>query len=281
MNAQSMRIEPRLNCQSDVALRTGPFVREAFTFEPRAWVWSRRKRTLDLAVALTGVVVISPLLLLVAALIKLTSKGSVFFRQTRVGAAGRLFEVIKFRTMRSTTHHSGVYVTKQTDNRITPIGRLLRRYKIDELPQLFNVIRGEMSIVGPRPLVPEQDPILFDCKPGITSAASLVFHDQEALLEHVPDASAGYVHDEIINPAKAAVDADYMRNSTLRSDLRVILSTAAKIWCRWNLCAADLDQLDIAERVRTAVRECHTSHAIYRLSAALGRGEPPPCALGK
>lgn len=187
------------------------------------------KRTFDIISAGTGLVVLSPLLLLIGVALKLHDEGPVFYRARRVGKDGDLFDVLKFRSMIPDAGKQGPGITADGDARITPLGRILRRTKLDELPQLINVVRGEMSLTGPRPEDPryvelytaEQREIL-SVRPGITSAASLAFRHEEQLLSGA-DWERKYL--EEVMPAKLAVDLDYIRHSTLTSDVRLIVRT--------------------------------------------------------
>ncbi len=188
------------------------------------------KHSLDKLAAGIGIVVLSPVLLLVAAGVKLTSAGPVVFRQARVGQHGRLFVIFKFRTMYHRRAAGGLCVTAKCDKRITPFGRLLRRTKIDELPQLVNVLRGEMSLVGPRPEVPAYvrrfsnlyDPILR-VRPGITHRASILFRDEESILDGAQDPDRMYT--EEILPRKLAIYQRDLDRDGLLDDIRTILDT--------------------------------------------------------
>ena len=188
------------------------------------------KRFLDLVASSLGLVMASPLLVLCALLVRLTSRGPVFFRQVRLGQHGRPFKVFKFRTMRAGAHRSGPSVVVPGDPRLTLVGRFLRRTKLDELPQLLNVLRGEMSIVGPRPRVPEEvnlgqpdERALLTLRPGLTSYAS-VYHRMEAdycARQEAPQA----VHREVILPQKGYLDAEYVKSLSFMLDLKLILLT--------------------------------------------------------
>ena len=158
------------------------------------WNQSRGKRLFDLFLAAALLVLVTPLMLAVAFVVKLTSRGPIFYRQWRVGQEGREFQLIKFRTMRH-ARQPGPSVTRAGDPRITAAGRVLRKWKLDELPQLFNIIRGEMSFVGPRPDVAEylaslngEQRKILCLRPGITGLATLHYHDEEQLLSSVPGA---------------------------------------------------------------------------------------------
>ncbi|UXH77645.1 sugar transferase [Roseateles amylovorans] len=189
------------------------------------------KRLFDLLCAGIGLLLLSPLLLLVAAWIKLDSPGPVMFRQERVGRGGRPFFIHKFRTMRVDAPSLGPQITVGADARITRSGRLLRASKIDELPQLWDVVRGAMSLVGPRPEVPryvalypaELREIVLSVRPGITDPASLSFRNESELLAQAEDPEREYV--EVVMPMKLRLAADYVRNASLGGDIRLILAT--------------------------------------------------------
>ena len=180
------------------------------------------KRGFDVAVAAIGLVLASLPMLLAAVLTKATSRGPVFYRQTRVGLHGRPFTLYKFRSM-AVRGGEGPSVTAEGDNRITPIGSVLRRWKIDELPQLWSVLIGDMSIIGPRPEVerfvrrytPEQRRIL-DQRPGLASMAQLVYPHESELLRGLRDPELAYAAELL--PRKIAVDLEYERRRTLFSD---------------------------------------------------------------
>ena len=192
------------------------------------------KRLFDLAAAGTGLLVLAPLLAAIAAVILVEDGRPVFFRQERVGRDGRPFRIWKFRTMVRDAGRRGMAITVGRDPRITRIGHWLRRFKLDELPQLWNVVRGEMSLVGPRPEVPryvalytpEQRRVLA-LVPGITDPASIAYRDEAALLAESDDPERLYV--ERIMPDKIRINLDYAARRSLWSDLRVILETLVKI----------------------------------------------------
>lgn len=187
------------------------------------------KRTLDVIAALVGLVVASPLLLVAAMAVRLESAGPVIFRQERVGLDGKTFEILKFRTMRAGA--VGSQVTAGGDPRITRSGRWLRSTKVDELPQLVNVLRGEMSLVGPRPEVPkyvdqwpeEARRLVLSVRPGITDPASIEFRREAEELAAVEDPERHYV--DVILPRKVALYSQYVRTQSFRGDLRIIGDT--------------------------------------------------------
>lgn len=186
------------------------------------------KRFLDILLSLLAVVLLVPVFLLCALAVRLDSPGPVLFRQVRVGRHGRPFQILKFRTMVHAPATEGALVTSSNDTRITAAGRWLRRSKLDELPQLFNVLVGEMSLVGPRPEVPKYvalyPPALRDLvlsvRPGITDEAAIEFRDEGELLAASPDPERLYQNE--ILPRKLVRYADYARSHTVMGDLRII-----------------------------------------------------------
>jgi lipopolysaccharide/colanic/teichoic acid biosynthesis glycosyltransferase len=191
---------------------------------------TKLKRTLDLIAAGLGLLVLSPLLGVLALAILLDDGAPVLFVQERVGRHGAHFRILKLRTMRVQPPGQGPLLTAASDARVTRVGRVLRRSKLDELPQLVNVLRGEMSLVGPRPEVAryvacysETQRAVLALTPGITDPASLAFLDEERLLAAVAEPERFYV--EHAMPAKIALNLDYARRATFWSDVRVILQT--------------------------------------------------------
>ena len=186
------------------------------------------------ALALTA---LGPVLAAIAAAIKLDSPGPVFYRGLRAGRRGVEFRIYKFRTMHVGPDNSGPRITRYGDRRVTRVGRVLRRTKLDELPQLLNVLKGDMSIVGPRPedphyvalYSPEQRKVL-DVRPGITSLASVQFRDEEALLVG-SDWERTYVNE--VMPAKLEIDLAYVRDRSLLLDARVLWATARTLVQSW------------------------------------------------
>ena len=167
---------------------------------------------------------LGPFLLVVALLVRLTSHGPVLFRQRRMGRNGLEFTLYKFRSMR-VANAAGPHVTVIGDVRITPFGALLRRYKLDELPQFWNVLRGDMSLVGPRPKLPHHEGLCLPCRPGITGAATLAFRREEELLASIPGHELDSFYEELIKPRKARIDREYIRNATLLTDLQLLWKT--------------------------------------------------------
>ena len=189
------------------------------------------KRLFDFYCATLGLLLLSPALLAVALWIKMDSSGSVFFRQIRVGQHGHLFRIYKFRTMVQNAEAKGRQITVMTDPRITRSGHFLRKHKLDELPQLLNVVLGEMSLVGPRPEVPryvEKWPdisrqLILSVPPGITDFASIEFRSENDLLEHASDPEREYI--EHILPIKVNYYLKYVRERSFWLDLVLIFRT--------------------------------------------------------
>ncbi|MBX6365251.1 MAG: sugar transferase [Gemmatimonadetes bacterium] len=195
---------------------------------------SAAKRAFDLVAALAGLLVLWPLFLLVALAIKLDDGGSVFFRQTRVGWHGRPFRLWKFRTMVPDAERRGGQLTVGRDPRITRVGYWLRRWKLDELPQLLNVVAGEMSLVGPRPEVPryvarytEAQRRVLEVRPGITDPAAIEYCDESELLARADDPERLYV--EELLPRKLQMNLQYAREATVWRDVGMVLRTLARL----------------------------------------------------
>ena len=185
------------------------------------------KRSFDIVVSGLGLFFLSPIILCAIILAAIDTRASGIFRQKRVGRDGRLFDVVKVRTMRPV---AGTVVTTSNDPRITPVGARLRKLKLDELPQLWNVLKGEMSLVGPRPDVPGyldrltgEDRVLLTLRPGITGPATLKYRNEEELLAGVSDPETYY--DEVIWPDKVRINKAYLENWSFWSDLGYLLKT--------------------------------------------------------
>lgn len=193
------------------------------------------KRAFDLLVGGAGLLLAAPLMLALALWVKADSPGPALFRQQRVGQGGRMFNILKFRTMRAGSAEQGPAVTAAGDARITRAGAWLRRTKLDELPQLLNVLRGEMSLVGPRPEVPRYMALyepavrerILSVRPGITDLAALEFRDEERLLAAAPDVERAYV--EQILPVKQRYYLDYVARHSVGGDVRILLKTLAAL----------------------------------------------------
>jgi lipopolysaccharide/colanic/teichoic acid biosynthesis glycosyltransferase len=186
------------------------------------------KRAFDLILGVLALVALSPLMAAIAAWVRIDSRGPALFRQERIGRAGRPFTILKFRTMVSAQPVDAGLLTLGSDARVTRAGRFLRRTKLDELPQLVNVVRGEMSIVGPRPevaryvaLYPAPDrELILSVRPGLTDYAALAFRDESELLTSAEDAETTYTRD--ILPRKIALYRRYVAEQSLLLDLRLV-----------------------------------------------------------
>jgi lipopolysaccharide/colanic/teichoic acid biosynthesis glycosyltransferase len=191
------------------------------------WSVSLPKRCFDAVVALLVLTSLALPMMAMAILIRLFSHGPALFVQQRVGREGKLFSIYKFRSMGSSVGAApGPGLTRDGDSRITPLGRILRKFKIDELPQFYNVLRGDMSLIGPRPTLPQYAAILnMPFRPGITGAATLAFRREEEVLRHIHPALLDAFYDRHIRPMKALIDVDYMANATLLSDMRIVAET--------------------------------------------------------
>ncbi len=192
------------------------------------------KRSLDIIISLLGLLILGPLLLVIAICIALDSKGGVFYRQLRVGQYGKVFYLFKFRTMHPDADKKGLLTVGGRDPRVTGIGYYLRKYKLDELPQLLNVLNGSMSLVGPRPEVKkyvdlysiEQRKVL-DVRPGITDYASLYYFSENDLLAKAENPEKTYI--EEIMPAKLELNKKYIQDAGLITDLKIIFKTLIKV----------------------------------------------------
>lgn len=185
------------------------------------------KRTLDFFLALAAFLLVVPLLSLIALAVKLTSRGPALFRQERMGMNGKPFTILKFRTMRV---QDGPLVTARNDARITRVGRWLRRAKLDELPQIVNVLRGDMSLVGPRPKISDHQASELICRPGLTGAATLAFIEEEKMLVTVPEDQLETYVIGTLHRIKSEVDHEYALRSTFRSDLLLMSSTVLHLF---------------------------------------------------
>jgi len=192
------------------------------------WPNSVGKRLFDILLAGSALIISAPLLLFIALFIRLTSRGPILFSQMRVGKNHIAFPIYKFRTMR-VGQPNGPLVTSRNDSRITFAGKVLRRFKLDELPQLYNVLRGDMSLVGPRPKVVGHEHNELRCKPGLTGAATLIFAHEDRLLAQIPDEEVELFIVEVLHRIKAQVDNEYEVDSTFLTDLKILIRTPIHI----------------------------------------------------
>ena len=193
------------------------------------------KRIFDIVSCTLAVLLLLPFEIIIALCIVCGSKGGVFYRQTRVGLNGKDFKLLKFRTMRPNADQQGLLITVGNDQRITRIGGFLRKYKIDELPQLLNIIKGDMSVVGPRPevrryvdLYDERQQRVLTVRPGLTDYASLQYISESELLAKSDDPEKTYI--EEIMPAKLELNLQYIENQSFKEDLKLIFKTITSIF---------------------------------------------------
>jgi lipopolysaccharide/colanic/teichoic acid biosynthesis glycosyltransferase len=204
---------------------------------PSPWTGSRLKRAFDITCAVPMTLAALPLMALVALLVRVTSPGPVLFRQQRCGKDVRSFELLKFRSMYHGNAVAGPGVTRAGDPRLTPLGRALRKWKLDELPQLFNIVQGHMTLVGPRPELPEFLTQLtapwfevYRLRPGITGWATLRYRDEEQLLTSVPPDELRSFYVRVLMPEKARLDLEYGGRATFWSDCAVLLRTGKALF---------------------------------------------------
>ena len=188
------------------------------------------KRVLDVLVSFGLLVCLAPLLAITALLVKLTSEGPILYMQERVGLGKRRFRIFKFRTMVHLAHRAHHAVTTADNQRFTPIGRFLRRWKLDEVPQLLNVLLGDMSLVGPRPRMPEHVISRLSCRPGITGWATMVFANEENVLARVPADQLNAFYRGTVLPMKRQLDTQYMARATFLSDLQLLVKSVLRRW---------------------------------------------------
>ena len=199
--------------------------------------YRNKKRVFDLFASVIGLILLSPFMLLISFFISIYDHGPVFYRAERTGRYGKPFRMFKFRSMVVDADKKGPSSASTTDSRITPFGKILRRYKLDELPQLFNVITGEMSIVGPRPevkkftdLYSEEEKAILSVKPGITDWASLWNSNEGELLEGSDDPDLTYM--QLIRPEKIQLQLKYVNDCNFLVDLKILMLTLRKVLIR-------------------------------------------------
>ncbi len=192
------------------------------------------KRIFDLILSLIGLIIILPIIIIISILIIVDSKGGVFYIQKRIGKNGNEFNMFKFRTMKPDSHKKGLLTVGSRDSRITKIGYYLRKYKVDELPQLINVLNGTMSFVGPRPevkkyvdLYNERQKLVLTVKPGITDYASLEYIDENTILGKSEDPEKLYI--EEVMPEKIEINLKYIKENNILTDIIIIFKTIKKI----------------------------------------------------
>jgi lipopolysaccharide/colanic/teichoic acid biosynthesis glycosyltransferase len=197
-------------------------------------MYSSFKRFFDIISSLMVLMLLSPLLLIIGLWIVLDSKGGAFYKQERIGKNNKPFDLYKFRSMRPNSDIQG-QITIGNDNRITKVGKFIRKYKIDELPQLFNILRGDMSVVGPRPevkkyvdLYNEEQLKVLSVKPGLSDYASIEYFDEQTVLGKAKDPNKEYI--EVVMPAKLKLNLKYIKDKSFTTDLKIIFKTLGKIF---------------------------------------------------
>ena len=193
------------------------------------------KRLCDIVLSALGLIIFCPLFLVRSIWVALDSTGGVFYRQTRVGRGGRDFKLLKFRSMRIGADKKGLITVGEKDARITKSGYYIRKYKFDELPQLINVLKGDMSFVGPRPevrkyvdLYTAEQLCVLNVRPGITDPASIQYSNENELLEKAENPEQYYIN--TVMPDKLRINLEYLEKRTLWSDFKVIIKTISKVW---------------------------------------------------
>lgn len=221
-------IEGLASAQSlELTDRTSPYL---VARRPSPWSHSWAKRIFDCLSALLALPLLAPVFLAIALVVRLTSPGPILFLQRRMGRHGRAFTILKFRTMIHSTEKAHHPVTTAYNQRFTPAGSFLRRWKLDELPQLLNVLSGDMSLVGPRPKMPAHVTTDLMCRPGITGAATIAFAREEEVLDRVPLHELESCYHTVVLPAKCRLDEDYMARATFLSDLKLLADSVLRRW---------------------------------------------------
>ncbi|MGO9340087.1 MAG: sugar transferase [Terracidiphilus sp.] len=194
------------------------------------WSQSGAKRVFDCVCVVSMLPILIPIFLAVGLAVRLTSSGPVLFLQKRMGRHGREFTILKFRTMIHNSDRAHHPVTTSGNQLFTPVGPFLRRWKLDEVPQLLNVLAGHMSLVGPRPKMPAHAISNAPCRAGITGAATIAFAREEAILDRVPKHLLESFYHSVVLPAKRQLDEDYMANATFASDFQLIIDSVLRRW---------------------------------------------------
>lgn len=194
------------------------------------------KRVFDILSSITAIGFLLPLLLIIGLAIVLNSKGGVLYKQLRIGKNGKIFYLLKFRSMQIGSDKQGLLTIGAKDSRITHIGHFIRKYKLDELPQLLNVLAGDMSLVGPRPEVPayvslytEEQKQVLTVKPGITDYASIEYRNENEILGNAKNPEQMYIKE--IMPAKLALNLKYINDQSLLTDIKILIKTISSLAC--------------------------------------------------
>jgi lipopolysaccharide/colanic/teichoic acid biosynthesis glycosyltransferase len=241
----------RTSVQQNVTFIDAPPHRQ--TEKISAWSRSSAKRIFDLACVTCSLPISLPILLAIGLAVRITSRGPVLFRQRRVGRNSREFTIYKFRTMPVHDNTSDrPSITTHGNQEFTLVGPFLRRFKLDELPNLYNVLRGDMSLVGPRPKLPQHQPGRLHCRPGITGRATVVFAKEEEALSRIPEDDLDAFYHSVILPLKVKLDSEYMASATFASDFKLLVISVLRYWKdrelkqllpdyygRWNQAAAE------------------------------------------
>jgi lipopolysaccharide/colanic/teichoic acid biosynthesis glycosyltransferase len=241
--------------------------------EVSPWSRSAAKRLFDCACVLLALPVLVPMLLVIAVAVRLTSRGPILFMQERMGRHGRTFTIFKFRSMVHVAEKAHHPITTSDNQCFTPIGPFLRRWKLDELPQIANVLFGHMSLVGPRPKLPEHVTFDLPCRPGITGMATVLFACEEDLLASLPKGQLDAFYHAVVIPAKRKLDAGYMASATFFSDFRLLVNTLLRRWSTdalENFIAASKFQGD---REMTPARASGSSSPGLRISNSLSTNQ--------
>jgi lipopolysaccharide/colanic/teichoic acid biosynthesis glycosyltransferase len=230
--------------------RPKPYVvsKERMVSDASPWAMCTLRRALECSAAAAALLLFMPVLVFAAVLVRLESRGPILFRQRRMGRDGKEFTLYKFRSMRAEGGGQSC-ITVSGDPRITRAGAFLRRHKLDELPQFWNVLRGDMALVGPRPKLPHHEALHMMYRPGITGTATLAFQNEEELLSGIPEQELDAFYERFIKPAKARLDLEYMRIATLRSDVEILWRTFAACLARTGESRTGTDPL--TERARS------------------------------
>jgi lipopolysaccharide/colanic/teichoic acid biosynthesis glycosyltransferase len=226
------------------------------------WVVSATRRCFDGVIAAIALLALLPVIFLIMLLVSVSSPGPVFFRQRRAGRNREEFTLYKFRSM-VVENSPGPGITVSGDPRITPIGALLRRYKLDELPQFWNVLKGNMSLVGPRPKLPHHEALDLPYRPGITGMATLSFRSEEEILSGLPCHQLDPFYEMCIKPRKAMLDLEYMRRATFGTDMKLLWRTVMS--CLFGPDALSSQETERLTRLAAAWPDpsCH----VYALSS--------------
>ncbi len=228
-----------------------------------SWSRSRVKRLFDCVCVIPLLPLLIPICLAITLAVRLTSTGPAFFLQRRMGRYGRSFIIVKFRTIVHSTDIVHQLVTTESNQRFTPIGLFLRRWKLDELPQLMNVLWGDMSLVGPRPKVREHRLSVLPCRPGITGAATIAFAGEETVLDRISQPDLDSWYQSVILPAKRRLDSEYMARATFFSDFKLIVKSVLRRWdnsaIEQLLPAAGLEDEDRVFKTNAGVSKCDAS----------------------